>query len=290
MFRHKFIRAHYKIKYAHELDALKKTGAWAECVMRLGLNDFEFIIAQPQHRDRLVDLCTETFAQSNPFWALFGMTGSSANDKELSSEEFRFLLEESGSSVIAIHSKSGAIAGHSCTKDVCDMEHLSLAVEKGSSHKYVADLMSQLHKNVTNGDTIEYGKRGWAGRGFVAGPFQGTAVFAALFLLNVILPYRMGYESLFGEAFHVQVSRIAQCFGAKIVNKLDLNKVRFEDGKTMRGFIEKSTMSKRALSSLCVELSQQNLRTVFQTDKYSDRAVDNFLRRQSNLLMRKAKL
>jgi len=288
---HKRIRSQFKKRYADELHALKQTDAWAEFVKRFGLDEFDFIIAQPQHRDRLVALCTDTFAQSNPMLAALGFT-SSAKDKELQSEEFRFLLEESGSSVLAIHSKSGAIAGHICTKDVCDMADLfdSITLDEGSPQKYIAELMAQLYEGFADGDSAEYGKTAWGGKGFVVNRFQGSPVFEALMLLMAILPYRLGYDSLFGEAFHIQVLRTTRRFGFKTVNRLDLNKVRFEDGRTMRGFIEKSKLSKRSINSLCVELMEQNLRVVFETDKYGDRAVENFLRRQSDLLMLKAKL
>ena len=54
----------------------------------------------------------------------------------------------------------------------------------------------------------------------------------ALFLLSAVLPYQLCYESMFGEAFYIQISRKARRGGSKLINRLDLHKVRFADGRT----------------------------------------------------------
>ena len=75
----KRIRADYKKNYARRLLAIKQTDEWKEFIRCAGLQDFEFVVAEPRHLDPILKLAVETFNTYNTFPRLFGFTISQSD-------------------------------------------------------------------------------------------------------------------------------------------------------------------------------------------------------------------
>ena len=175
--------------------------------------------------------------------------------------------------------------------DACELGEITmptLAEVTDSNQRYFFELMGKLSEGYAQVISNEYGKQVWCGRSFVEPRLQRSRMFAALAVLTSALCFKLGYESTFGESTHVGISRQMRRAGWTCVKRLECKDVTFENGKTVRGFLEGVKDSQAIADSLRAELWATDLRKLLQYEKYGEFAVQKFLERSIHMF--KAKL